>query len=553
MNKKLIAGFTCLALSFGLLAQDNPPENWFNLDLQDDKVPGVSTEKAYKELLQGKKSTPVVVAIIDSGVEVDHEDLKNVMWTNPGEIAGNGIDDDKNGYIDDIHGWNFIGGPNGNVNDDTYEVTRLYKKYKYKYEQADRKMLTKKQQVEYDLYVKYKAEVEKKLKSAQSNLDRIKQNEAGIMGALDKLDALSGGKKVTDALIDSLDAVQTTDQNELKDNKMMVNISRSLGSEAPTAALMKLAIKSQFQGAYDYYGGQLKHAFNIDFDPRDIVGDNYADPYEKYYGNNQVEGPDALHGTHVAGIVGAERNNNIGMNGVADNVQIMSIRTVPNGDERDKDVANSIIYAVDNGATVINMSFGKGYSWNEEVVEKAIKYAEKNDVLLVHAAGNSSQDNDITDNFPNSEYTSKCLFWKKQKAYKNWIEVGALNHVEGDDYVAPFSNYGQKNVDIFAPGMAIYSTIPDNGYRNLQGTSMASPVVAGAAALLRSYFPTLTAVQVKEILMESSTKPAIEVLKPGTDEKVPFKTLSVSGGQLNVYNAVKAAMTVKGKRKIKKS
>lgn len=547
MFKKIM--FTCL-VAFGTLAmnaQDGPPANWFNLDKETDGVYGVGTEKAYESLLKGKKSIPVIVAVIDSGVDAEHEDLDDVMWVNPGEIPGNGIDDDKNGYVDDIHGWNFIGGKEGNVSADNLEVTRLYRKYKYKYATADPEKLTKKQKAEYAIYLETKEVVETERAKAEKNLSQVKGNETMIFKALDAVKEAVGNKTLTVEIADSLAGTGNPDL------VMGSNLIKNLMGQANTVDGMKDEVKSQLQGAYDYYGGQLESYYNVDFDPRSIVGDNYNDIYEKGYGNNQVEGPDAFHGTHVAGIIGAERNNGLGMNGVADNVKIMSVRTVPDGDERDKDVANAIIYAVDNGATVVNMSFGKGYSWDEKAVEKAIKYAEKKDVLLVHAAGNSKQDNDVTNNFPNSTYEKKCLFRKKTKKYKNWVEVGALNWKEGEDAVAPFSNYGAKNVDIFAPGMAIYSTTPDNNYQNAQGTSMASPVVAGVAALIRSYYPSLTAVQVKQIIMESSEKRMIKVKKPGADEIVDFSTLSVSGGEINAYKAIELASKTVGKKKIKQT
>ncbi len=529
-------------------AQDGPPANWFNLDKEMDGIYGVSTEKAYEKLLKGKTSKTVVVAVIDSGVDAEHEDLNDVMWINSDEIPDNGIDDDNNGYVDDINGWNFIGGKDGsNVGPDTYEVTRVYKKYKYKYENADPDKLTKSSLKEYELYLKVKKEVEDKRASAKKNIERFTEREVVLMESLDALKMVVGDGEITDSLLDSL--AQTGDQKYVTAS----NIAKGLKDEVSSIDEMKDIIKDQLKGAFDYYGNQLEYAYNTDFDTRKIIGDNYADQYEKGYGNNNVEGPDALHGTHVAGIIGAERDNGVGMNGVADNVRIMSIRTVPDGDERDKDVANAIIYAVDNGAQVINMSFGKGYSWEEEVVEKAIKYAMKKDVLLVHAAGNSSQDNDTTDNFPNDMYTSKFLFWKKQKNFTNWIEVGALNWKEGEESVAPFSNYGVKNVDVFAPGMAIYAPIPDDEYMNLQGTSMASPVVAGVAALIRSYYPSLTAEQVKDIILQSSEKRMIQVKKPGTDEIVDFSSLSVSGGEINAFKALELASRTKGKKKIKQS
>lgn len=544
MIKKLFLG-VLLAGSLSLQAQE-APANWFNLDYEADGIHGVSTERAYKELLKGKKSVPVIVSVIDSGVDNVHEDLADVMWVNRGEVPGNGIDDDGNGYIDDINGWNYIGGKNGeNVDADTYEVTRLYRKYKYKYENADPSKLTKKAKEEYDFYLKVKEEVQEKLEKAKKNLVRYQTMQDNMLKGLSAVGNLLGDGTLTVANLDSVAALGD------EDVVAGVNLAKRIMTEKKTIPGMKSLVKDQLSGAVKHFKTQAEVAFNTDFDSRKVIGDDYSNSYEKDYGNSDVKGPDSFHGTHVAGIIGAIRDNGLGMNGVADNVQIMSVRTVPNGDEHDKDVANAIIYSVDNGATVINMSFGKGYSWDKEAVEKAIKHAEKNDVLLVHAAGNSNQNNDTSDNFPNDMYTKKGLFCKKEKVFNNWLEVGALNYKDGENAVAPFSNYGVKQVDIFAPGMAIYSTTPENNYGDAQGTSMAAPVVAGVAALIRSYYPSLTAVQVKDILMRSSVKRNIKVKKPGSDELVDFKSLSVSGGQVNAYHAIKLAATVKGKKKLR--
>ncbi len=519
------------------------PDDWFHQDPADGYY-GVSSDKAYSELLAGKSSKTVVVAIIDSGMDAEHEDLADNMWVNTDEVPGNGIDDDNNGYVDDIHGWNFIGGKDGNVNEDTYEVTRLYKKYKYKFESANRAELSKSDQKEYDLFKKYEAAVTEELDAANSRLQKYADQKSSLMAGIDAVELALGDNPLTVENIDSLSGDETLEMGK----RVMGNILSEGGADSFAGA--KDLIASELQGAVDYFQGKLDYAYNPDFNPRTIVGDNYGDSSQRIYGNNDVEGPDALHGTHVGGIVGAVRNNGIGMNGVADNVKLMSIRTVPNGDERDKDVANAIRYAVDNGASIINMSFGKGYSWDKAAVDAAMKYAVKHDVLLVHAAGNSNQNNDTTDNFPNDNYAKKGLF--SAKKVKTWVEVGALNYKQGEEFSAPFSNYGKMNVDVFAPGMSIYATTPDDNYAPLQGTSMASPVVAGVAAILRSYFPELSAVQVKELLMTTTTSINEQVLVPGQDGvKAPFSSLSVSGGVVNTYNAVKKAMTLKGKRKKK--
>ena len=542
--KKIIFSLAASFVAISLFAQ--APTDWFHLS-NDQGFNGVSTASAYN-LAKNKTPQTVIVAVLDSGVDVEHEDLKDNVWINAGEIPDNGIDDDGNGYIDDVNGWNFIGGAKGNVNHDTYEATRLYKKYKYKYENAVVSQLSKDQLKEYAIYEKVRDEVTSKLESAQSRLGSIGETETIIMDAVMALEKELDGKAVTTK---NLKEIDPSGNPTLMNGVNMVLDAMSQGEEFGTIENLRSAVVEQFTGAKERFKNQIDFAYNIDFDPRPLIGDDYNDPYQKYYGNNDVEGPDAFHGTHVAGIIGAVRNNEIGMDGIATNVRIMSVRTVPDGDERDKDVANAIIYAVDNGASIINMSFGKGYAWDKAAVDAAVRYAEKNDVLLVHAAGNSAQNNDSTDNFPNDTFLKKKLF--RPKSSRTWVEVGALSFQKGQNLPASFSNYGKNDVDIFAPGVAIYSTIPDNQYSNAQGTSMASPVVAGVAAMLRSYYPSLTARQVKQILMESSVKLNEEVMTPGQGELTSFSNLSVSGGTVNAYQALKLASTVKGKKRIKKT
>ncbi len=519
-----------------MMAQDNAPKDWFHLDLATDKVPGTSANKTYETLLQGKKSETVVVAVIDSGVDYNHEDLKDIMWVNADEIPNNGIDDDKNGYIDDINGWNFIGGKDGkNINHEALELSRLVAKYNKKYENVDESSLSKKEKKEYEKYQKMKKEV-------VDERNKIHQQSMGFMVYIEALETL---KKLTgkdDFTVEDLQKIETDDESVTQSIEM---VSATLAEGYTVTEL-----EEQVNGAKAYFETRLEYYYNPEYDPRSIVGDDYSNPDQRDYGNNDVQGPDADHGTHVAGIIGAVRNNDIGMNGIADNVRIMSVRCVPDGDERDKDVANAIRYAVDNGAQVINMSFGKSYSWDKDVVDRAVKYAQKHDVLLVHAAGNDGSNNDTGNNFPNDKYAKKGLF--KPKKAKVWMEVGALNWKGGDKSAASFSNYGKENVDVFAPGVEIYSTTVGNGYASFQGTSMASPVVAGVAALLRSYFPELSAKQVKEIIMETATPQTMMVAKPGSkDEKIKFDELSVSGGIVNAYEAVEKASETKGKKKKK--
>lgn len=548
MYKSLFPIILALMILTSGVAQ-SPSQDWFHQDSETDQVYGISSDRTYNEILKGKKGQTVVVAILDSGVDAEHEDLKDVMWINTDEIPGNNKDDDGNGYVDDVHGWNFIGGSDGsNVHHDTYEVTRLYARYKPKYENADREDLSRKEKKEYDQFIEYKKAVEKEREKAEKSLEKIRQSKTMLVNALDALDKALDGNDLNMVNIDSLEG--------LSDPSLMIGINvyreaTKAGEDIESVNQMKEMLNEELKGALDYYSNKLEYAYNPEYNTRTIVGDNYADATEKYYGNNDVEGPDAFHGTHVAGIVAAERNNGVGMNGISENAVIMSVRTVPDGDERDKDVANSIIYAVDNGASIINMSFGKGQSWNKGVVDDAVKYAAKHDVLLVHAAGNSHQNNDESDNFPNDKYEKKGWFFCKGEA-ENWLEVGALSFKPGEDMIATFSNYGKEGVDVFAPGVAIYSTIPDSEYSNAQGTSMASPVVAGVAATLRAHYPDLTAEQVKDIIMESVIPIDQKVKRPGDGALVEASELSVSGGVVNLYKAVKLAEETKGKAKGKK-
>jgi subtilisin family serine protease len=506
------------------------PDNWFNLDAKKDGVNGVSTEEAYKTILAGRKSQTVIVAVLDSGVDYMHEDLKDVMWVNPGEIAGNGKDDDGNGYIDDIHGWSFIGGKKGNVNHDTYEMTREVKRLGAKYANVDASKVKDKK--EYAYYQTVKAAYDERVAEMNDQLAFVKDFFSKIEGALVKAKSMG----LNPASADDVKKLAEKD----KDAAEALTRANSRGMEYDKLADEK-------KEAMEYFNNQLEYGLNLNFEPRDLVGDNYADVNERFYGSNDCKGPDASHGTHVAGIIAASRNNGKGMNGVADNVRIMSVRCVPDGDERDKDVANAIRYAVDNGASIINMSFGKGYSPNKKEVDEAVKYALKHDVLLVHAAGNDSENNDTDPNFPNDNFAKAGMF--KPKVAKNWLEIGALNWKPGLNRTARFSNYGKKNVDVFSPGVAIYSTTPENEYASFQGTSMAAPCAAGVAAVIRSRFPELSAAQIRDMMISSNIKADGKVYKPGTTEEVMMSEISVGGGTVNLVTMATEATKTKGKGK----
>ncbi len=542
--------FTILLLSSGISQEF--PRDWFFGGAGDDHF-GISINQAYESFPIMNQGKTVVVAIIDSGMDYKHEDLSSNMWVNPGEIAGNGKDDDNNGYVDDIHGWNFIGGPDGqNVGADSYEAARVYGSLKYKYENADPKKLTKSQQAEYAEFVRAKENVEKEVNSAKNKLTQIDNIEIKVKEAFEQFEMVLGKNELSQSWLDSLSGGSN---EKLTLAKNIVSQYYTYGDEKDYQKI-KSQVFTDIDEDRKSYKNKLEYSFNPDFDPRStIVKDNYNDVTEKFYGNTDVQGPDATHGTHVGGIVGAIRGNEFGGEGVATNVRLMSVRAVPDGDERDKDVANAIRYAVDNGASIINMSFGKGFSTHKDIVDEAVKYAAKKDVLLVHAAGNSAQNNDVTPNYPNANFAKKTGFiFKKKRRAKNWIEVGALNYKKAPELAAPFSNYGKKEVDLFAPGVRIYAPVPGNNYAPLQGTSMASPVVAGVAAVIRSQYPTLTAEQVKEAIMNSVTPVQDEVLIPGSKtDKTKFSNLCVSGGVVNLNNALIYASKMKGKKKMGKS
>jgi subtilisin family serine protease len=517
-------------------SQDNTQQlrDWFLRDPETDLLQGVSAERAYQTLLKGRPSRTIVVAVIDSGVDIFHEDLKDVIWINEKEVPGNGVDDDRNGYIDDVHGWNFIGGPKGNVNEDTYELTREYVRLKAKYASADEKKIPKKLRDEFSYWQEINKKFQERKKQVTEQYLLYNSFYKNLSLSNDTLKKIYGLPQVTPAFLDTLKP--RTPAVAFARYQLQL-LFQNFGPEInPDAALDEL------KEAVHYYEVQALYGYNETFDPRLLVGDNYANLAERYYGNSDVKGPDAEHGTHVAGIIAANRKNQVGINGIADNVKIMPIRAVPNGDERDKDVANAIMYAVDNGAHIINMSFGKSYSPQKEIVDRAVRYAESKGVLLIHAAGNDGKNNDQNPNFPSRYYAngSEC---------KTWIEVGASAWGADDEFVASFSNYGKKTVDFFSPGVQIFSTIPENQYEYNSGTSMASPATAGVAALLMSYFPSLTAIEVKSILRQSARKfNNLKVTRPGSDEQVLFSELSITGGLVNAYEAVKLALEMERKK-----
>lgn len=497
---------------------ENELKNWMHADLVTDTIPGMSVNKAYAELLNGKTGTNVIVGVVDSGVDIEHEDLAAVIWINKKEIPNNGKDDDNNGYVDDIHGWNFLG---GSVHENL-ELTRVVKRNKARFEGKTESQVSAADKADFADYQRAKKALEEKIKELEApkqQLDFIIKIDQTIKDYLKK----------TEYTKEDVESIKSTDSQVLQSRNIMLQILANGTREDFEKEL------TEFK---KYVSGQLDYNLNENFDGRKTVGDDPYDYKDKKYGNNNVMGPDKeeiKHGTHVSGIIAAIRGNNIGMNGVAAQVQIMPVRAVPDGDEYDKDIALGIRYAVDNGAKVINASFGKSFSPNKEWVYDAIKYAASKDVLIVHAAGNDNMflDDPNSYNYPNDQEKGSTVEFAD-----NVLTVGAIGYKYGSDIVAGFSNYGKINVDVFAPGVKIWSTTPDNTYEYLQGTSMASPAAAGVAAIIRSYYPKLSAAQVKKIIMDSGLKINKVVVVPGGDDTKPFADLSKTGNIVNLYNAI---------------
>lgn len=466
---KLRAIIVVIAFPLFSIAQNNI-KGWHLLDKEKDGYYGISVEKAYQFLKEKNKvAQTVIVAVIDGGADTSHEDLKNILWHNPKEIANNGKDDDVNGYVDDIYGWNFLGNKDGsNVKKASDEKSRFYHAYKSKFsgKEIDTTSLSTEEKYIYNSWKKAEAEInggendQVEVMMIEATTKALKKHSKIIADEIGKEDFTVAeleayepkSKTVKDSKFIFLNAMHLFQvDNDEKNTKILEELQSELDAKKDEIAAKTTAPK-------DYRG--------------EIVKDNYADIKDKFYGNNDVTGPDAMHGTHVTGIIAAQRNNGIGINGVADNVKVMELRVVPNGDEYDKDIALAIFYAVDNGAKIINMSFGKSYSPNKRWVDSAFRYAEKKDVLLVHAAGNESTNVDEKPNFPNP------FMMMENYKVKNFINVGASSDLQitSKSIAADFSNYGKENVDVFAPGVKIYSTLPGgNSYGNLQGTSMASP------------------------------------------------------------------------------
>lgn len=500
-------------------------QGWGGADLVEDTIPGMSVQKAYNEIIKKSKGNQVIVAVVDSGVDIEHEDLDGVIWTNKDEVPNNNKDDDNNGYVDDIHGWNFL----GDAVEENLEYVRILKKLKPKYENIPASAVKPENREEFEVYQRAKGEYDREYNEALG----MKNQYEGIVQQLKMShNAVSAKIGKEDYNLQDLQNMEANSEELQQYKTFLTQVMSNMEGSIPNTI-------TQLQEAIDYFAGRLDTHFNMELDGRAIVGDDPDDISDTNYGNNNVMGPtpdkeDIKHGTHVAGIIAAERNNNRGIDGVANNVLIMPLRAVPDGDEYDKDIALAIRYAVDNGASIINTSFGKSFSTHPEWVREAIQYADDNDVLIVNAAGNEGLNLDENVVYPNDQDPDN-----PEELADNFLTVGALNYKYGSGLVAGFSNYGKTNVDVFAPGTKIWSTTPNNEYEYLQGTSMAAPAVAGVAAVIRSFYPNLSDDQVKRAIMDSGLSSNATVVIGGDPSNTnKFRELSTSGKMVNLYNAL---------------
>ena len=472
-------------------------KNWHNLDIEKDSVPGTSVERAYNELLNELKGKKVIVAVIDTGLDIDHRSLSENIWINKDEKL-KGKDDDNNGYIDDIHGWNYL----GSSYNETRDMTRILR---------DNKINNRK-------YNLVEEEIQKEIKNSNEQLNILNYY----------IQILDESKELLSDYLDN-DNFSIQDVNNIETVDPKLNRAKNIYKDFDFYGYTKEYLNE----GIDQFNDFINYHFNVEFNGR-TTNDDIYDINDRNYGDNNINNTkeSESHSTHVSGIISGNRKIEDGNKGINNLAEIMVLRAVPNGDEYDKDVALAIRYAVDNGAKIINGSFGKYFSSNPEWVIDAIRYASDNDVLFIAGAGNESKDLDSlsNDNYPNDQYFNKAEF------SDTFIKVGASSINLDENFTAYFSNYGKINVDIFAPGVDIYSSMPNNKYKFQDGTSMASPVVAGIASLIMSYFPRLSAKKVKEIILESGIDIDLEIGNLG--DKKNFNEYSKSGKLINAYNAL---------------
>ncbi len=536
---KLQIACIMLLLAGNAIAQKEVIKGWHLLDAKEDGYHGISLKQAM-QLLKNKKPEPVIVAVMDGGIDTSHYALKKVLWKNKKEIAGNSKDDDGNGYVDDVYGWNFLGNAQGeNVNKESQEVVRVYHQLAPKFTNKNFDITNAGQQEKNDYQL---------WQRSNQLLESKAEDRMGLM----MVEASVRTNRYFDSLIRCEMKMPEYTAEELEQfiPKNSITKKAKLGylrfiellelDRDKTNRQLFTDLDKMIDQQKELQMGKIRPVTNF---RNVIVGDNEDEFTNIHYGNGDVMGGTALHGTHVSGIIaGSTDSTNTEVYGVCKMAEIMTVRCVPDGDEHDKDVALGIMYAVKNGAKVINMSFGKDLSPHKHWVDEAIKYAAVHDVLIIHASGNDGRNTDEDPDYPSP-------FLLDNEKANNVITVGA----SGDSslncgMVADFTNYGKQTVDVLAPGVKIYSSIPGNEYAYEQGTSMSAPIVSGLAALLRSYFPQLSAVAVKNIIEQSVDKSMTEqrFKMPGglKKERIEMKNICKTGGIVNAYNAVKLALEI---------
>lgn len=512
--------------------------DWHFLDPDKDNVPGIGLYETYK-LLKNKSANPVVVAVMDSPLDYTHPDLKASIWRNPIEIEANQSDDDKNGFADDMHGWCFNCSKDGNlIENELPETTQMVQFGKSLFENKEIDAYTGFEQKMNEWYRQSKQLVNERRMRAQADLSIMRDS-------VYLFELATFWLNYVEEPVDQDQIKNWPTKNKEKDEPIRQLIMQWYGKRTGGYARFVRQLRQDFPSRKNRLSHLLNYDYNPDWNPRLAVGDNPTLLWEKGYGSGKLSQPNHPkheHGTHVAGIIGAQRGNGIGIDGIASQVKIMTIGAVPNeGDERDKDIANGIKYAVDQGAKIINMSFAKRFSPHKKYVDEAVAYAEKKGVLMIHAAGNSGLNVDTALFFPNGTYLNG-------QSCSTWIEVGNSTSNWGQ-LASKSSNYGKQTVHLFAPGTQILSTLPDGEYGLLSGTSMAAPVVAGVAALIWSYYPHLKAQEVRKILLESVYQPNSSQSNPANNKDQNFKSQSLSGGILNARKAIEMAEKISRKPK----
>ncbi|MCL9805031.1 S8 family serine peptidase [Flavobacterium amniphilum] len=553
MKAKIYIIITSLIFISNCFSQKNDitsekPKFWHHEDYGSTNIPGISLDKAINSVKHLSPKKQIIVAVIDTQIDALHEDLNTNIWTNKKEIPNNGIDDDKNGFTDDIHGWNFLGNKAGGYTVwANFEYIRILRDYEPIFKNKSKEEISVEDKFKYEQYLKAIENDKKFSKYFNSYIKSLKYDISLYQKTKDTLRHFFPKENYTYKQLDSLYRKYKINDKTYKERRD--SNDQDLGAlldSYMTSIDVGLNSYAELTDALKQKDSTLNKSCSLSFNERKNID---SETSNRGYGNNktqvEIKGIPTFsnHSTEVSSIIAAKRENNLGIKGFSDNIKIMPLTVCASGDEHDHDIALAVKYAVDNGAKVINMSFGKDLSMYPELIKEALQYAEKHNVLVIHAAGNNGMNIDESTFFPNDFY--------KKEVCNNFINVGSINKNHGEKMVSSFSNYGKVNVDLFAPGEDIYTAIPDNQYSFDSGTSLAAPMVSGAAALIWLYYPKLTVQQMKYIILESGTSYDLDVIVPGTkDKKVKFSELSKTGKVLNVYNAMEMAKEMnKGKCK----